>query len=241
MDSNNGSENFISNPELTPAEFLLKTQSFEALTRKDKEPDFHKINKLGNIESNKLFPTVVQAIKTRSRADRVYLESSDVDYIYEVGPLDVKCSNMYKKWNMKKLMILKKKDDNLFFENTENQGFYTICDNKGQKLNPLTINLKIKPLLSEVKKLAAQKKLSAAYPSSNPLSTQSPGKIDGKEDVVIALKCQDWPQDIWEKFENRNLNHLHLQEIKRNYILQFNFYYWFACKYKTNCVKHVII
>ena len=95
--------------------------------------------------------------------------------------------------------------------------------------------MKIKPMLSEVKVLAAQKKPSAAYPSSDLR------KIDDNEDQVIALKCQDWPQDIWEKFESRKLNHLNLQAIRGNYILQSNFYYWFTYKYKTNCVKNVII
>ena len=227
----------LTNPQLTPAKFLLKTQSFEALMRKDKEPDFHKINKSGNVESNKLFPTVVQAIKTGSRADRVYLESSDVDYIYEVGPLLVMENG---KWNMEKLMMSNERDDNLFFEKTENPGFYTVCK-KGQKINPLTIKMKIKPMLSEVKVLAAQKKPSAAYPSSGLILTQFLRKIDNNEDQVIALKCQDWPQDIWEKFESRKLNHLNLQAIRGNYILQSNFYYWFAYKYKTNCVKNVII
>ena len=51
MDASNGRENSISNHELTPAKFLLKSQSFEALTRKDKEPNFHMVKKSYDIES----------------------------------------------------------------------------------------------------------------------------------------------------------------------------------------------
>ena len=34
-----------------------------------------------------MFPMIVQVIKCGSRAEQIYLESSDIDYMYEVGPL----------------------------------------------------------------------------------------------------------------------------------------------------------
>ena len=228
MDASNGCEHSIFNHELTPAKFLLKSQSFEAIIRKDNEPDFHKVKKSDNIESYKTFPMVVQAIKTGSRADRVYLGSSDVDYIYEVGPLVVKCSNIYKKWNMEKLKIWNKKDDNLFFENTENPGFYRVYDKTGKYIEPRTMQTKIAPMIPGVKNVAAFEKPSAALHLTSRPSTLLQGRqslLQDDEDSVVALKCQYWPRDVWEELKNRKLNHLNLQEIKGNYILHFNYYY----------------
>ena len=167
----------------------------------------------------------VQATKTGSRAD---LESSDVDYIYEVGPLVVKCSNIYKKWNMEKLMIWNKKDDNLFFENTENPGFYRVYDKTGKYMEPRTMQNKIAPMIPGVKQVAAFENPSAALHLTSPPSTLLQGRqylLQDDEESVVALKCQHWPQDVWEKFKNRKLNHLNLQETKGNCILQFNYYY----------------
>ena len=247
MDVSDGSDDSFSNHELAAAEFLLKSQSFEALLRKDKEPDLYKIKKSEDIESNITFSMVVQRIKTGSRADQVYLESSDVDYIYEVGPLIVKCSNKYKKWHMGKWMILKKKDVNLSFENTENPGFYRVYDDTRKCVEPRTIQTKIAPMIPGVIKIGALEKPSAALPLSGPPSIPLRGRqysvalplsdpplvpfwgrqnsLQDHADSVVALKCQEWPQDVWEKFKSRNLNHLNLQEIKGNDILQFNFYY----------------
>ena len=71
------------------AKFLLKSLSFEAIIFEDKEECGYEIIKSGYNVSQYTFPMVMQAIKTGSRADRIYLETSDVDYMYEIGPLVV--------------------------------------------------------------------------------------------------------------------------------------------------------
>ena len=69
--------------------FILKSWSFGAVFFKDKQPDFYKVVKSNDKVSKLTFPMVIQAIKTVSRADQTYLDTSGLDYMYEVGPMMV--------------------------------------------------------------------------------------------------------------------------------------------------------
>ena len=89
MEGRNGTANTIDSDSIILAKFLLKSHSFKSVIFKDKEQEFYKIIKSGDEVSELTFPIVVQAVKTGSRADQIYLESSDVDYMYEVDPLVV--------------------------------------------------------------------------------------------------------------------------------------------------------
>ena len=73
--------------DITLAQFLLKCQFFPALFHKDKEKDKYQIIKSDDKVSKYMFPMIVQVTKCGSRAEQIYLESSDIDYMYEVGPL----------------------------------------------------------------------------------------------------------------------------------------------------------
>ena len=111
-------------------------------------------------------------------------------------------------------------DDNLFFEKTENPGFYRVYYNSDKPMEPRTIQTKIATMISSVKKVAALKKPSAALHSTSPTSIVLQGRqylLQVDEDSVVALKHHHWPQDTWGKFKNRKLNHLNLQETKGNY------------------------
>ena len=110
------------------AQFLLKSLSFEAIIFEDKEEDVYEIKSGYNV-SKYTFPMVMQAIKTGSRADRIYLETSDVDYMYEIGPLVVQ--EMPKKF--------KKGSFKLYYMRTDNAGFYTIRDSSGDYLLPTAL------------------------------------------------------------------------------------------------------
>lgn len=215
MEGRNGIANTINSDSTSLAKFLLKSHSFKSVMFKDKEQEFYKIIKTGDEVSELMFPMVVQAIKTGSRADQIYLESSDVDYMYEVGPLVVgqKQSN-------------KSPATDLYYNSTGNAGFYTVCDRKGGYVYPVAMQSKLAPIIREVKQIASLKETSAALP----LETKRtfPGFVnipqlhledEDKEDSVIALKCQDWPENIWENFKDRNVSpYFDMHKLKGDYI-----------------------
>ena len=177
-------ENFV--------KFLLKSWSFRAVLFKDEQPDFYRVIKSNDVVSKLMFPMVVQAIKTGSRADQIYLDTSDVDYMYEVGPMSV-ATNTSKNFNS-----VNSGDEVLFLRSTRNVGFYTISDKDGGFIYPVVMQTKLAPIIREVKQVALLKETSAALPVQNESLTQA------DEDSVIALKCMEWPDDIWVKFAKRN-------------------------------------
>ena len=56
------------------------------------------------------------------------------------------------------------------------------------------------------------KSLALLKSASIPAKLQNMVKVD--EDSVITLKCQEWPEDVWNNFKERNSNQQQLQEIK---------------------------
>ena len=170
--------------------FLLKSWSLEAVLFKDKQPDFYRVVKSSDAVSKLMFPMVVQAIKTGSRADQIYLDTSDVDYMYEVGPMVIATNTTKNNVDLG--------NEILFSKGTSNLGFYTICDVDGGYVYPVVMQTKLAPIIREVKQVALLKETSAA------LSFQNENLLQSNEDSVIALKCMDWPDDIWGKFTERN-------------------------------------
>ena len=199
------------------AKFLLKSHSFKSLIFRDNEQVFYKIIKSDDQVGELTFPLVIQAIKTGSRADQVYLESSDLDYMYEVGPLVVG-------WRQDK----KDPAAGLYVNSTGNPGFYTICDRKGRYIYPVAMQSKVAPMIQEVKRIASLEETSAALPSERKTISFASAKIpklprhdkdNEDEDAVIALKCQEWPEDIWRRVEDRNSSsYFDMQKLKGDYI-----------------------
>lgn len=180
------------------AQFLLKSQSFEAIVSEDKEQDVYEITTSSGQKklSKYLFPTIVQAIKAGSRADRLYLDSSDNDYMYEVGPLLVQ----------RRPETLKEDKLAFYFQRTKNPGFYIIFDSSGGYLHPAVMQSKLASIVRDVKSVALLKS------ASLPAKLQNMVKVD--EDSVIGLKCEEWPEDVWNNFKERNLSQQQLQDIK---------------------------
>ena len=137
-----------------------------------------------------MFPMIVQAIKTGSRADQMYLDTSDVDYMYEVGPMVI-ATNTTKN-------IVDSGNEILFLKCTSNTGFYTICDVDGGYVYPVVMQTKLAPIIRQVKQVALLKETSPA------LLIQKENSVQADEDSVIALKCMEWPDDIWQKLAKRN-------------------------------------
>ena len=234
---------------ITLAQVHLKCHIFPALFHKDKERDKYQIIKSDEKVSKYMFPMIVQVIKCGSQAEQMYLDSSDIDYIYEVGPLPVREKRFKKK--------------TLYFDITSNPGFYTICDEKGGYLYPMSLQSRFAPVIHGVKQVASLEKTSATLPSitlppetlqhfsyelrteKNEMENYNQFRMQHNqirinedsviafnrmqlnqsrinEDSVIALKCQEWPKDIWKKFKKRKLGHVNLQQLKGDLICVSN-------------------
>ena len=242
------------------AKFQLKCQLFPALFHKDENKDKYQIIKSDEKVSEYMFPMIVQVIKRGSRAEQVYLDFSDIDYIYEVGPILVGRKKQFKK--------------TFYFDTAKTPGFYTVSDEKGGYLYPMSLQSSFAPVIHGVKKIASLQTTSAALPSiplppgtlqqiSNGLGMElfkqpelyclkyfGMRPVQSNEDSVIALKCQKWPKDIWKKFKNRQPGNVSLQQLKGDLIwaliLTSNFssaqyfivvLYWFFIS-KINICQH---
>ena len=193
------------------ARFILKGCFFQALFYDDSHKDLYEVVKSPEQISSLMFPMVVQAIKTGSRAERTYLSNSDKDYIYEIGPLVVN-SKPYTG------SPVDSSDVSIYLHSTENRGFYTIRDKNERYIYPTVMHSKLAPIITGVKAIAMKEKSSASSPVS--VSNFS----EHSADAVIAFKCMEWPQDIWEEFSVRNPKHIkNMFELKGKYFIYFHY------------------
>ena len=193
--------------DITLAQFQLKCQFFPALFQKDQEKDSYHIINSDEKVSKYMFPIITQVIKCGSRAEQIYLNSSDIDYIYEVGPFIVKRKRFEGK--------------TFYFNITKNPGFYTVCDEEGGYIYPKSLQSTFAPVIHGVKQVASLEGTHATLPSITLPPEKNERKreeMKDKEDSVIALKCEEWPEDVWKKFKERNLGHVNLQQLKGNLI-----------------------
>ena len=184
-----------------PAEFILKSCFFQSLFLEDLHQDFYEVVKSDDKISTLMFPMISQIIKTGSRADRTYLVQSDIDYMYEVGPFPVltKSKEDYEK------IPVGSNDASLYLCSTENKGFYRIQDKDKGYVYPRVIQSKLAPIIRDVKQVALleESKANLSLDKRNSFDKNS-----SDEDTVIAFKCVEWPQDIWEDFSDRNPKHV---------------------------------
>ena len=179
------------------AQFILKSCFFQPLFHEDLHRDFYEVVKSDDKISILLFPMIVKVIKTGSRADRTYLAKSDIDYMYEVGPVSIltKSKKDYTK------VPVGSSDKSLYLCSTENRGFYRIQDKDEGYVYPRVLQSKLAPIIRDVKQVALLKDSKANLSLGERNSFDKNLK---KEDTVIAFKCMEWPQDIWEDFSDRN-------------------------------------
>lgn len=229
-------------PNITLASLRLQCQRFGALFYEDKKKDLYQIIKSSKKVSKYMFPMITQVIKCGSRAEQLYLELADTDYIYEVGPLLVG----QKEEQLKQDSGFTPKNEIFYFNVTKNPGFYTVCDQEGGYLHTLALQSRFAPVIHGVKQVASLEKTSVPLPCITlppdalqptlkeisalerqhkfikgppfPLQPQIPVKIINNEDSVIALKCQKWPKDVWSNFEKRKTGHLNLEQLKGDFI-----------------------
>ena len=178
---------------------LLKLAVFPALFHMvpDENPDVYEI--VGNcidqpVVSSTLFPMITRVVKTGSRAEQLFLgKETDKDYIYEIGPVKVKSE----------IDRASPKYFQFKYVKTVNSGFYYVVDQYGDSLYSTVLQTKLAPMLrSALKDIASLTDTKAALPvqrekvrKNRPFFNET-----SHEDVVIALKLDSWPDDIWQEF-----------------------------------------
>lgn len=148
------------NPDVTHAQFLLKCQFYDAIFWEDQAQDIYQIIKSNEKVSKHLFPMIIQVVKCGSRAEQIYMDDSDIDYIYEIGPLLVG----EKKEELKQDCEIKENKDTFYLDITKNPGFYTVCDREGGYLHPVALQSKFAPVFHAVKQMASLNKTSTTLP-----------------------------------------------------------------------------
>ena len=115
------------------AEYLSKCH-FEALGNNELT-EFKSL--ASHDDSHLLFPTTVRRFLAGSRAEQLYIESSDFDYIYEVGP------------GMVTPDCAEGEECRFYCVAAENIGFYYVFDNNKQKISPATIKARLFTMIAE--------------------------------------------------------------------------------------------
>ena len=140
--------------------FLLKLAVFPALFHMfpDKNPDVYEIvgNFIDQPVSSTLFPMITRVVKTGSRAEQLFLgKESDVDYIYEIGPVKVKSE----------IDRASPKYFQFKYVKTENSGFYSVDDQYGDSLYSTVLQTKLAPMVrGALKEIALLNETKAALP-----------------------------------------------------------------------------
>ena len=172
------------------------------VTDEDEEPDLVEQVDEEFPLSRTLFPSVVRAIKTGSRAEKTYIDkAADTDTIYEIGPGTV--SEKLSEESSKK---------RFYWSKTSNPGYYRIEDEWGDYLYPKVIQIKVGSLLMVGKTQYTAK-------SENPVASEreitghgitvkysgetKAALTDGNEDQVLAIRLDAWPKEIWVKMQSK--------------------------------------
>ena len=176
---------------------LLKLAVFPALFHMfpDENPMVYEIvgNCIDRPVSSTLFPMITRVVKTGSRAEQLFLgKESDVDYIYEIGPVKVKSE----------IDRASPKYFQFKYVKTVHSGFYYVDDQYGDSLYSTVLQTKLAPMLrSALKDIASLTETKAALPVElERRNHRSRFNETSHEDVVIALKLDSWPDDVWKEF-----------------------------------------
>ena len=150
----------------------------------------------GNL-SSRHFPVVTKVIPTGSRAERLWTENSDTDYLVECGPITVVPK---KRRNCTSCFPSKKRE--LYCVPASHVGFYYVHDHEGREVHPGILQVQLAPYLmslsgatsivEEIKKQTGGGK--AALPAS---------LTDGEKDNVIALRLHHWPSDVKKEIKRQ--------------------------------------
>ncbi|XP_066927012.1 uncharacterized protein [Clytia hemisphaerica] len=176
-------------------QFILKTRSYQACFFQDENTDSLDLIKTKAPISYLMFPIATKAIKTGSRSEQVYLQDSDVDYIYEIGPLLVEEVSLLNK-------IINLRKHSLWYKETKHAGFYTVIDDEGGHIAAVAMQAKIDSSAKSIKLLSERKEVSAVLTTNQNAEDDKDDDSLG-EDRVIALPLKQWPPPNWKSFSKR--------------------------------------
>ena len=163
------------------------------------------------------FPTIINKLRTGSRAEYLFTEESDYDDIYEIGGTvsnkDIKKPSLFCCSKLKKPSLFccsKLKKPSLFCCSKSLDGFdgfYTIQDANRHFLYPESLKKRLGPLflLDESKDVKKDKMPSTVR---NPQSSfpffdgdrTGASVPNGNQDFVIGMRLNEWPEDIFRYF-----------------------------------------
>eukprot|EP00111_Clytia_hemisphaerica_P015993 TCONS_00047298-protein len=175
--------------------FILKTRSYQACFFQDENTDSLDLIKTKAPISYLMFPIATKAIKTGSRSEQVFLQDSDVDYIYEIGPLLVDDISLLNE-------TIKSRKHSLWYKETKNAGFYTVIDDEGGHITAVAMQAKIDSSAKSIKLLSERKEVSAVLTTNQNAEDDKDDDSLG-EDRVIALPLKKWPRPAWKSFSER--------------------------------------
>ena len=188
----------------TFVQYLLPRLVFDVHTKKAEPPKQHTVAQhyQSYQASSQIFPSIEEIITIGSRAEETNLDSkSDLDRLYVIGPglAEDKGNDTYLSWMAS--FFTSETTPKFYWSKTENSGYYTLQDAKGNFIYPSDIHVKLGGGLN----VLTQGQPKAALPEvvqGNSKRFRSIPKKD-EEDKVPSMRLKEWPQEILENMEGK--------------------------------------
>ena len=173
-------------------EYEIKIFTVDKECRQDKLEDYCD-KKIVDVlpMSSVSFPAITKIHTTGSRAEKLWIDKSDKDIIYEIGP------------GLIEKKMESQKDVGFFWEDAEqNIGYYRVFDSKGGYLYPQDLQMKLAPTFQYLDMDAPKKnqQSSSQNVAKKRKMTQAAVNLNNGHDHVIGLKLDEWPDSIKNEF-----------------------------------------
>ena len=148
--------------------------------------------------SKYLFPSVIGRIFTGSKAEGLSRKNSDVDCMYEIGPVLIHSTKKERCW---------------YISPSDKPGFYLVRDEADRLIHPKLVQQQVAPCLKSGTGRAELSTADALF--SRPQSVTLPNSEHEHRrtrDNVAALRLASWPANVLENFLKRSRNRPILQE-----------------------------
>ena len=183
--------------------YEIKINTVDETCRQDELEDYCD-KKIADVlpMSSVSFPAITKIHTTGSRAEKLWIDKSDKDIIYEIGPGLI----YQKKMESQKDDLHHQRyplDVGFFWEDAEqNIGYYRVFDSKGGYLYPQDLQMKLAPTFQYLDMDAPinNRQSSSQNVAKKRKMTQAAVNLNNGHDHVIGLKLDKWPDSIKNKF-----------------------------------------